>query len=191
MGERGYERSSIKAIADKAGVASGLVHHYFSNKQEILLALVETLAGDLLARYERKVSGAGDHPQARLDAFLEAYLAVGEDASPEAVACWVSIGDEARHYPEVKRAYEDVLRTTLEHVKLHLMEVLANEGRQPDNIHHIAAGIVSAIEGAYKLAVTSSGLVPEGFAYPTIKAMTRGVLDSQPFRQDNAKGAET
>lgn len=36
MSEKGYDKASIKDIATEAGIMPGLVHYYFSNKQEIL-----------------------------------------------------------------------------------------------------------------------------------------------------------
>lgn len=42
MLERGsYDQTSIKDIAQQAGLATGLIHHYFSGKDEILLALAQ------------------------------------------------------------------------------------------------------------------------------------------------------
>ena len=41
LGNGSYERTSIKDIAQKAGVATGLIHHYFKNKEEILIMVAE------------------------------------------------------------------------------------------------------------------------------------------------------
>lgn len=40
MSEKGYEKASIKDIAIQAGITPGLVHYYFRNKEEILIALL-------------------------------------------------------------------------------------------------------------------------------------------------------
>lgn len=40
MSEKGYEKASIKDIALQAGITPGLVHYYFRNKEEILIALL-------------------------------------------------------------------------------------------------------------------------------------------------------
>ena len=44
----GYERTSIKDIAAAAGVAPGLVHYYFKNKEELLVAAIEFACRDML-----------------------------------------------------------------------------------------------------------------------------------------------
>ncbi len=40
LAERGREAATIKEIARAAGVAPGLVHYYFANKEELLLAVL-------------------------------------------------------------------------------------------------------------------------------------------------------
>lgn len=40
MAEKGYEKASIKDIANKAGITPGLIHYYFRNKEEILTDLL-------------------------------------------------------------------------------------------------------------------------------------------------------
>ena len=43
--ERGYDEVTIEDIAKGAGVARGLVHHYFGGRKEVYLALLERLGG--------------------------------------------------------------------------------------------------------------------------------------------------
>lgn len=40
--QRGFDGTSIKDLADEAGVAPGLIYHYFESKQQLLLDVVET-----------------------------------------------------------------------------------------------------------------------------------------------------
>ena len=42
--EKGFQGTTVKAIAKYAGVNHGLVHHYFGSKEELLAALVEKVA---------------------------------------------------------------------------------------------------------------------------------------------------
>lgn len=41
FGERGYDRATIRAIAERAGVDPALVHHYFGTKEELLVSVLE------------------------------------------------------------------------------------------------------------------------------------------------------
>lgn len=60
---QGYENTSIKGIAEEAGVAQGLVHYYFKSKQQLVMAvLLETCA-------KMEVYGANSGEAAALEAF--------------------------------------------------------------------------------------------------------------------------
>jgi len=41
LSRQGYENTSIKEIAEEAGVAQGLVHYYYKSKQQLVLAVLE------------------------------------------------------------------------------------------------------------------------------------------------------
>ena len=42
--EKGYHKATTKEIAQTAGVAEGTIYNYFSNKRELLLAMMELIA---------------------------------------------------------------------------------------------------------------------------------------------------
>lgn len=184
MAEKGYERASINAIAKEAKLTSGLVHYYFKTKQEILVALTESIGQRFETRYQRRMEGVSAAPQQRLDAFIDAYLELDEYTDPTAVVCWVVLGGESLHLPEVKQTYLEVVRASLAQLKLHLTEVLAAEGRTTDQVHALAASLMGAINGVYQLATLSRDLVPEASAAPTIKRMARGLIEVQPMRDE-------
>ncbi len=46
--EKGYHKATTKEIARAAGVSEGTIYNYFGNKRELLLALVEVIAGQSL-----------------------------------------------------------------------------------------------------------------------------------------------
>jgi TetR/AcrR family fatty acid metabolism transcriptional regulator len=49
----GYHTSRVGDIAEEAGVAHGLLYHYFSSKEEVLATLFRENWGELLERFER------------------------------------------------------------------------------------------------------------------------------------------
>ncbi len=46
LGRDGYEKASIREIANEAGVARGLVHYYFETKEDLLVAVAERAAAE-------------------------------------------------------------------------------------------------------------------------------------------------
>jgi len=53
----GHRRSTIKVIADYAGVNHGLVHHYFGSKEELMVTLIQLQSQQVLPVIFR------DHPE--------------------------------------------------------------------------------------------------------------------------------
>ena len=50
----GYHTSRVGDIAEEAGVAHGLLYHYFSSKEEVLATLFRENWGELLRRFARR-----------------------------------------------------------------------------------------------------------------------------------------
>lgn len=180
MSERGYERASVGEIAKAAGLSPGLVHYHFSGKQEILLTLVEQLAAQARQRVATRLERVkGPDARARVDAFVDAFLATGDDAAPAAVASWVTISAEAIRQPEVQAIYEQVVRADLEHLTS-LVAAVAGRRKAPE----LAAGLFAAVQGYFVLAASVPGLVPAGSAASTVKRMAAGLLDSAGVKED-------
>lgn len=178
MAEHGYDGSSTQAIADAAGLGAGLVHYHFANKREILLDLVDELASRLDARYRARAARA-ESAWERLVAFLDAHVALGRDADPRAVACWVHVGAESLRDADVRAAYQRSVRAALAELERLIAEVLAEEHRDTEAATTLAAGLYATIEGAYHLAIAARA-TPAGFAAETLRRMARGLVDAQP-----------
>lgn len=69
----GYPRTSLSAIAKRAGVAKSAIAYYFSSKDALLLAVSDHVFGDFDQQVEQAVSQHTD-PLGRLRAYAEAYL---------------------------------------------------------------------------------------------------------------------
>jgi TetR/AcrR family transcriptional regulator, transcriptional repressor of bet genes len=178
MAERGYERASIAEIAKAAGLSPGLVHYHFTQKQEVLLALVEQLAERGRERVRRRLEKAGPEPRARMEAFLDAFLSTGEDADPGAVSAWVTISAEAVRQPEVREAYEKVVRADLGQ-----LEAVVGARLGPERARAVSAGLFAAIQGYFVLSTAAPGLIPPGSAASTVKRMAAGLLEGREERR--------
>jgi AcrR family transcriptional regulator len=91
----GYDRTSMRAVARAAGVDPALVHHYFSGKEDLLLAAMEvpfdprTLFGSVIdgpkdqigVRLVRMVLGLWEDPQRRPRLLAVIRAAIANEAS--------------------------------------------------------------------------------------------------------------
>jgi TetR/AcrR family transcriptional repressor of bet genes len=161
LGERGYAGTTIAEVARAAGLRQGLLHYHFESKQEILLALLEALASGIEARVQARTASSTT-PRAALLAFVDAHVALGDDADPSAVASWVTLGVEAVHQAEVRQAYSAAVDAELN--RLEALVAADQPHADPARVARISAGIYATIQGAYHLATTVPSRVPPGFA---------------------------
>jgi len=94
LARRGYEGATIAAVAAEAGVAPGLVHHYFRSKDELLAALLDNLVGRFRERVRSHEPGTD-----RLSAYVEGAIGLSQAADLVAARCWVGVFAEAVRTP--------------------------------------------------------------------------------------------
>jgi TetR/AcrR family transcriptional repressor of bet genes len=160
LAEQGRAGASIAAIASEAGVVPGLVHHYFADRQELELALVETL----LAGFRRRMAGitASDDP---LAAYLDAALALDGEPDRVAARAWVGVFAEAIADPVLFQRVRRLLDA-----EVGLIERLAN--------HRLDTADASAVLAFMVGALVFGAFAPRkaaGFAAPTAKTLARAL----------------
>lgn len=69
----GYAGTTMKMVAEQAGVASGLVFHYFDNKENLFMAAGSELIDTMILELRDKIAGSSNGCEA-LGTFVKAYL---------------------------------------------------------------------------------------------------------------------
>ena len=72
--ERGFAGTTIRAIAKQAGVNSGLLYHYYSNKETLYLSLLETAVSEIVVQVEN-IAASPDTPEEKIRRIVQAFLA--------------------------------------------------------------------------------------------------------------------
>lgn len=109
---RGYERTSVRQIADALGIKSGSLFYHFDSKEEILVAVMEEGIRDVFCAVQVGVANERQLPQ-RLLAMVRCHLAglLGPnlDALMVLVYEWRSLSAPAmRRVLEWRNRYEDL-----------------------------------------------------------------------------------
>jgi TetR/AcrR family transcriptional regulator, fatty acid metabolism regulator protein len=111
---QGFHACRVSDIADEAGVAYGLVYHYFTSKEQVLNELFTERWSLLLATIE-EVDGQPIGPRDKLDAVAR-FIIDSYRHDPDLMK--VIIVDVTRaaysfgqtHLPEIRRAYEMIAK---------------------------------------------------------------------------------
>jgi TetR/AcrR family transcriptional regulator, fatty acid metabolism regulator protein len=111
---QGFHATRVSDIADEAGVAYGLVYHYFRSKDEVLNELFVERWSLLLTAIEEADRAGGSH-RARLAAvagfIIESYRHDPELMKVIIVEVTRAANSFGRtHLPEIRRAYESIAK---------------------------------------------------------------------------------
>ena len=71
--EHGYAETSVAELADRLGLASGAIYHYFEGKQALLIAICDELTVPLLEQASELLDSDGD-PAATLRELLTVWV---------------------------------------------------------------------------------------------------------------------
>lgn len=69
IAEKGYYNFTMIDIAKRAGVSSGLIHHYFKDKENMLVTLLREMQQTVRTYTEKDVARVAD-PKLKLDTFM-------------------------------------------------------------------------------------------------------------------------
>lgn len=116
IGARGSLDVTVGQIAKRAGMSTGLAHHYFGGKDQIFLAAMQQILRDFGTEMRRALRAAPD-PYARAVALIDASFAP-ECFAPATISAWMTLYASAQTIPETMhllRLYQARLRSNLIH----------------------------------------------------------------------------
>ncbi len=100
--EHGYEGTSIRQIAQRAGMSLSVLYHYYPGKMDLLQAIVDEAIDAYFAACADELAGAGDDPVRRLTALVTATVRF-RSAHPAKSS--VLVGEERSFDPDFLRHY--------------------------------------------------------------------------------------
>ncbi|MCE9663784.1 TetR/AcrR family transcriptional regulator [Halomonas sp. M5N1S17] len=108
--QEGFDRTTVRMLAQEMGIKSGSLFHHFRDKQEILAAVIEEGTQNALSLARHALEQCGASPEERLHAMARAHLeTLLTDRNAHVVALyeWRRLDSEARaHLSHLRDAYE-------------------------------------------------------------------------------------
>jgi TetR/AcrR family transcriptional regulator, fatty acid metabolism regulator protein len=115
---QGFHSTRVSDIADEAGVAYGLVYHYFDSKDEVLNELFTERWSLLLTAIE-EADASTESPRSKLAA-VAAFIVDSYQHNPELMKVIIVEVTRAAnsfgrtHLPEIRRAYDSITKIVAE-----------------------------------------------------------------------------
>ncbi len=116
--QEGFDRTTVRMLAQEMGIKSGSLFHHFRDKQEILAAVIEEGTENALVIARQALDQCDSNPEARLHAMARAHLeTLLTDRNAHVVALyeWRRLAPEARdHLGHLRDAYEALWEEVLD-----------------------------------------------------------------------------
>jgi TetR/AcrR family transcriptional repressor of bet genes len=163
----GYADATISRISKEAGVSTGIVHHYFGSKDDLLEATMRTLLQQLRQDMVDRLATATS-PEQRLYAIIDGNFADTQFDRPVIVA-WLAFWAQVPHVPELARL-QRVNARRLRSNLLHELRKLVPSALAVET----ATGLAALIDGLW-LRASLDGVENAAVA----RAIVRSYLASQ------------
>ena len=150
--EKGYEKSTVREIAQAAGCNHRMLNHYFTTKEALVVAAVEDFIASYAPGLEEEISKYCS-PTDKMQAFFDRFMGT-ESFDIAQMRAWVDAWALTRDHPAILKAFQSWygrLRGIIASIVREGIE--AGEFRDVDP-EIVAELIVESSEGGAALAVT-------------------------------------
>lgn len=107
LAEKGAAGVSVRAICAQAGVSPGLLGHYFAGVSDAIGQTYRWTGAQVADALQAAVEAAGNHPRARLLAYLTASFRP-PIANPELLGTWVAFWSLTRSDPAIAAIHAEI-----------------------------------------------------------------------------------
>ncbi|WP_459549866.1 TetR/AcrR family transcriptional regulator [Nocardia sp. X0981] len=118
FGERGYDAVSLDDVADRLDLTKGSLYYYFSSKEELGTAAIETLGAEWTTRLEDLLDRTGGDPGTRLRALVHEHLTIAVHDYPAALRLFLIPREwpdtQRERIKELRQRHDTLFRTLIE-----------------------------------------------------------------------------
>ena len=138
LSRQGYENTSIKDIAEQAGVAQGLVHYHYKSKQLLVLAVLEYVC-------QKVELGVVEGEAGALQAFEHTKAMLKESRATNSL--YIQLIGVGLHDPVIGAGVRDFIRSDRANVEDIARQVLTERGVSTSPARGIAGVVWAAVLG--------------------------------------------
>ncbi len=174
--ENGFSEATVSRISARAGLSTGVVHHYFGNKNDLLEATLRDLANTLRREVVERLNRARN-PRERVLAIIDGNLAPSL-FHRAGVTAWLAFWGEAPNNPRYARIQHIIIRRLRGNLIHALRTIVA-----PARLTPVADGIGTLLDGLWLRAALTGG----GITHEAATVLAHGYLDMCLAREGQAQ----
>ncbi|MDC0659017.1 TetR family transcriptional regulator C-terminal domain-containing protein [Leisingera sp. SS27] len=160
VADNGVRGATVRGIAQRADVTQGLIRHYFSSKEELIIAAYEHHMNQMTDLTFAPGAAAGS-ARARLRAFVDGSL-TPPVVDPRALALWASFLNKVQNDPQMKETHERTYAYFRDRLEALITAALEEAGRPAPaaRLRQLAIACNAVIDGLW----LEGGALPDAFA---------------------------
>ena len=136
----GLAESSLSRISARAGVSTGIVHHYFHDKAELLESTLRQLGTSLRLSVIARLERAGT-PAERLMAVVDGNIGT-DQFTPEGVSAWLAFWAQVPTNARLARI-QRIIISRLHDNLVHALRLMGQA--DAEEIAHVTAGLIDGL----------------------------------------------
>ncbi|WP_038343052.1 transcriptional regulator BetI [Acinetobacter sp. A47] len=151
ISEVGLSNTTLAQIAKKAELSTGIVSHYFGDKQGLINTCMQEMLNVLRQKTEQYKAQADTHPESQIRAIIDSNFDISQ-VNKQAMRVWLDFWSASMHLPELgrlQRINDQRLYSNLKHYFLMLVD-----DKQQASI--AARGLAALIDGLWLRGSLSS-----------------------------------
>ena len=151
ISEVGLSNTTIAQIAKKAELSTGIVSHYFGDKQGLINTCMQEMLNVLRQKTDQYKAEADGHPESQIKAIIDSNFDISQ-VNKQAMRVWLDFWSASMHLPELgrlQRINDQRLYSNLKHYFLMLVD-----DKQQASI--AARGLAALIDGLWLRGSLSS-----------------------------------
>ncbi len=157
----GMEHTTVREIAIKAGVTPGLIRHYFTSKDELVLAAYMEYVGTISERSRTAVDHAENDPVSRLAAFITINLK-SPIVDKTNLSLWAGFIEVVRFSEAMAEVHRDGYMDYRHDAEVLISQALLSQGRRATKkqLRRLSISLNAIIDGLW----LEGSMSPEEFA---------------------------
>ena len=150
LANHGYKGTTVRQIAKYAGVAPGLLTHYYSGKEVLIAESYKYLSKRFLDNFQASINSKSDNPLAALKVFFQKTLEP-DNLGSNFLRVWLSFWSLTLTQPALKDAHRETYRQYIISIEDMLSRAFELNSQQVDakKVKMLALGIYSLLDGLW------------------------------------------
>ncbi|MFP6561632.1 transcriptional regulator BetI [Paraburkholderia sp. B3] len=150
--EAGLSGTTLALVAQRANISTGIVSHYFGDKDGLLEATMRHILRDLWAATTRRRRAAKAEPRARLRAIVAANFDVSQVSGP-VMKTWLAFWSQSMHEPTLSRLQRVNRRRLYSNLSAEFTRALPRA-----RARRAASGLAAMIDGLWLSGALAGGV---------------------------------